>query len=97
MKRDRIVNVRLSKEEEDLLNIKVAKSCTSQSEFIRRLIVDSTVYVIPVADDICMTFAYVYDALNAGTSEKIKLAIERMDQLCVALFSAVKQSTETDQ
>ena len=97
MKRDRMIHVRLNKEEEELLNLKSAQSCMSQSEFVRKLIVDSTVHVIPVADDICMTFAYVYDALNVGTSAKIKLAIDRMDQLCVALFSAVKQSTEADQ
>ena len=69
----------------------------SQSDFVRKLIVDSTVHVIPVADDICMTFAYVYDALNECASDKAKIATKEMDRLCVVLFSAVKQSTEADQ
>lgn len=97
MKYDKTVAARVTEEEFELLNLKATQAGMSQSDFIRQLIVSSTVHVIPVADDICMTFAYVYDALNECTSDKAKIATKEMDRLCVVLFSAAKQSTEADQ
>ena len=93
---DERVAFRLTTEELKLLKKKSELANLSQSDFLRQLIVDSTVHIIPIADDICLTFAYVYDALNTGTVENTKKAIERMDKLCVALSSLAKQSTATD-
>ena len=67
---------RLTSEELELLRNKSKSANLKPSDFLRQLIVDSTVHIIPVADEICLTFAYVYDALNTGTAESTKKAIE---------------------
>lgn len=91
MKLDERYAFRLTTEELEMLKCKSAGACMKTSDYLRQLIVDSTVNVIPVANEICLTFAYVYDALNTGTPQKIKIAIERMDCLCDALSSLAKQ------